>query len=210
MRVALADAESNASARLRFRRTTGHGRRLGATSTLEAGVLSGRLQTLGYFAAQLCLGTPPRRFELVVDTGSAITSVPCQSCNVCGLHRCGISGRFDERASSTAERAVCGSSAALECESCADRRCTYRVAYLEGSLTSGQVLRDMASFEVVPENATTTHAVHTQLVRARTFFGKLRQARHTSSPTLPPRSPSAALDPWPCAPPARLGCVSTA
>src|SRR5579875_1380801 len=40
-----------------------------------------------YFYTMLHLGTPPRQFAVIVDSGSTITSVSCASCgSSCGLH----------------------------------------------------------------------------------------------------------------------------
>ena len=40
-----------------------------------------------YFYATLQLGTPPTPFEVIVDTGSTITYVPCSQCGEqCGSH----------------------------------------------------------------------------------------------------------------------------
>ena len=64
------------------------GRRLAGS-----GRLAGALHTLGYFSTEVCLGSPPRRFDLIVDTGSSITAVPCSSCRQCGEHICGSAGR---------------------------------------------------------------------------------------------------------------------
>jgi hypothetical protein len=40
----------------------------------------------GYFYAQLAIGSPPRRFTAIIDTGSTITFVPCARCQQCGTH----------------------------------------------------------------------------------------------------------------------------
>ena len=117
----------------------GGGRGRGATPAAGSAY---QLATVGYFSATVCLGTPPRPFELIVDTGSSITSVPCRQCTVCGAHRAGRRGRFDERASSTAERTSC-IDPNLGCASCSrGGGCTYKVEYLEGSSLKGRVLRD--------------------------------------------------------------------
>lgn len=44
-----------------------------------------------YFYATLNLGTPARKFEVIVDTGSTITYVPCADCSKtnCGKHKVG-------------------------------------------------------------------------------------------------------------------------
>ena len=118
-----------------------HGRRLRLTS---AGMLAGGadLHSLGYYSATVCLGSPAEQFDLIVDTGSSITSVPCRQCRSCGEHR---GTRFDERASTTVERVRCSrSTAGLTCGRC-DRgmgRCEYRVGYVEGSSIRGHVLVD--------------------------------------------------------------------
>ncbi|KAF6251742.1 aspartic peptidase domain-containing protein [Scenedesmus sp. NREL 46B-D3] len=54
----------------------------------------------GYFYAQLGLGTPPRNFSTIIDTGSTITYVPCASCAHCGVHM--VPG-FDPEQSSSAQ-----------------------------------------------------------------------------------------------------------
>jgi hypothetical protein len=40
-----------------------------------------------YFYATLRLGTPPKPFTVIVDTGSTITYVPCSTCRRCGRHQ---------------------------------------------------------------------------------------------------------------------------
>ena len=57
------------------------------------GVLEGKLETTGYFATQVCLPHAMSATLLIVDTGSAITSVPCRHCSACGTHKCGRRGR---------------------------------------------------------------------------------------------------------------------
>ena len=66
-------------------------------------MLTGALHTLGYYSTDVCLGTPPRRYDLIVDTGSSITAVPCSTCATCGEHVCGRSGRFDLQSSATGQ-----------------------------------------------------------------------------------------------------------
>ena len=45
------------------------------------------LRAYRYFYATLQLGTPAKSFEVIVDTGSTITYVPCSQCGgQCGSH----------------------------------------------------------------------------------------------------------------------------
>lgn len=43
--------------------------------------------TRRYFYTTLTLGTPPRTFALIIDTGSTVTYVPCADCTHCGQHQ---------------------------------------------------------------------------------------------------------------------------
>ncbi|KAJ1621220.1 aspartic peptidase domain-containing protein [Pavlovales sp. CCMP2436] len=81
--------------------------------------LQGSLQ-LGYFSAVIGFGTPAQSFELIVDTGSHMTAVPCAGCTQCGRHR-----KFDSKRSSSA--AVCTG----------DSSCAFSIAYQEGSAYRG-------------------------------------------------------------------------
>jgi hypothetical protein len=110
----------------------------------DRGKLTGALISPGYFSAVVCIGTPARSFELVVDTGSSITSVPCHTCQNCGEHRSGIGGRFDERTSRTAERVHCPTRGVCEqCTADGAGDCNFNVGYVEGSAIHGYVVRDV-------------------------------------------------------------------
>ena len=103
------------------------GRRLG----LE---MQGNLYSLGYFSANVCLGTPAQRFDVIIDTGSSLTAVPCADCSHCGRHQhpTYVSARYDSSASSTFSAA--GSR-------------PYSVSYTEGSSIRGHILHDQAHFK---------------------------------------------------------------
>ena len=103
------------------------GRRLG----LE---MQGNIYSLGYFSANVCLGTPAQRFDVIIDTGSSLTAVPCADCSHCGRHQhpTYVSARYDSLTSSTFSAA--GSR-------------PYSVSYTEGSSIRGRIVRDVAWFE---------------------------------------------------------------
>ena len=128
--------------------------------------LSGELHTLGYYSTVVCLGNPGRPYDLIVDTGSSITAVPCAGCRQCGTHLCGTNGRFSEKASPTAQPVVCPMRSAvtgLSCETCNNRRCEYSVRYTEGSSIRGHILNDFAHFKGTSATASST--------KARVYFG---------------------------------------
>jgi hypothetical protein len=56
-------------------------RQLISTSKISLG---GSTVPLGYYFADIALGTPPQGFTMIVDTGSAITYVPSKDCSSCG------------------------------------------------------------------------------------------------------------------------------
>ena len=114
----------------------------------SGGVLQGALHTLGYYSTDVCLGTPPRCFDLIIDTGSSITAVPCASCRQCGTHHCGTAGRFNAAASSSASPVSCRTPpSGFSCEGCGvSNVCSYSVHYTEGSAIKGHVVNDLAHF----------------------------------------------------------------
>ncbi|GBG58921.1 hypothetical protein CBR_g24272 [Chara braunii] len=100
----------------------------------------GSVLTLGYFFAEISIGTPPQNFSVIVDTGSSLTYVPCASCGHCGNH---VSPPFSPAKSSTYKVTPCGTS---ECLSCSGNVCNYYIAYGEGSTTQGILGTDVVTF----------------------------------------------------------------
>ncbi|GAQ78166.1 Eukaryotic aspartyl protease family protein [Klebsormidium nitens] len=107
--------------------------------------LGGSTIPLGYYFAEIALGTPPQRFQMIVDTGSAIMYVPAKECVSCG--RGHESPPYDHGASSTyslllCSAATCAGSTPATCPS-PDSPCLYQQHYSEGSSTSGTVAIDV-------------------------------------------------------------------
>jgi hypothetical protein len=49
--------------------------------------LYGSVRDNGVFTVRVQLGTPPQRFNVIVDTGSTLAYVPCKDCGAsCGTH----------------------------------------------------------------------------------------------------------------------------
>ena len=116
------------------------GRRLTAAS--DGWRLSGNLKTLGYFAANVCLGSDHKSFNLIVDTGSSLAAMPCADCTACGHHKAGA--RFDPTKSRSASSLSCSSSSSsMHCSKCVSgNKCGYSVSYTEGSSISGYMVED--------------------------------------------------------------------
>ncbi|EFJ20570.1 hypothetical protein SELMODRAFT_54048, partial [Selaginella moellendorffii] len=119
-----------------------------ASSTdLNGPVTSGLLYGSGEYFVRLGLGTPARSLFMVVDTGSDLPWLQCQPCKSCYKQADPI---FDPRNSSSFQRIPCLSPLckALEVHSCsgsrgATSRCSYQVAYGDGSFSVGDFSSDL-------------------------------------------------------------------
>ncbi|KAG5556747.1 hypothetical protein RHGRI_007123 [Rhododendron griersonianum] len=113
---------------------------------------------VGLYFTKVKLGSPPREFNVQIDTGSDILWVTCNSCSDCpqssGL---GIElNFFDAASSSTASLISCSDqlcasivqTAAAQC-STQNNQCSYSFMYGDGSGTSGYYVTDMLSFDTV-------------------------------------------------------------
>ena len=70
---------------------------------IEEATLYGNTEPLGYFYAEVAVGTPAQFFHLVVDTRSSLTTVPCAGCTRCGSH----TNAFFDSGQSTSYRGGC-------------------------------------------------------------------------------------------------------
>ena len=87
----------------------------------------GDIRSLGYFFTNVKIGTPPQTFTVIIDTGSAMTIVPCVGCANCGTGHDLGNPLFDASLSSTNGEA---------------KAVAFSKSYLEGSSLGGIVLAD--------------------------------------------------------------------
>ena len=59
--------------------------------TIHTALLHGGVD-IGYYFVNIYVGTPPTKQTVIVDTGSATTTFPCNDCQDCGTH---IDKKFD-------------------------------------------------------------------------------------------------------------------
>ncbi|CAA3003292.1 aspartic ase 2 [Olea europaea subsp. europaea] len=113
---------------------------------------------VGLYFTKVKLGSPPREFNVQIDTGSDILWVTCSSCNNCpqtsGL---GVELNFFDAASSSTVSSIscadhiCASivqTASAEC-STQSNRCGYSFQYGDGSGTAGFYLSDLLYFDTI-------------------------------------------------------------
>lgn len=103
--------------------------------------LDGNLKTLGYFAANVCLGADHKTFSLIVDTGSSLAAMPCADCSGCGKHQTGA--RFDPSRPGATTVDCNHPPTSMRCNGCGSgHKCGYSVSYTEGSSISGYMVQD--------------------------------------------------------------------
>ena len=128
-----------------------------------------------YFTTSLLLGTPPKPFSVIVDTGSTLTYVACAGCAAsgdCGPRHSSSSG-FDTAESATARRVTCGDAERCSCgsrqqcgceassssaapdslEASLEGNCTWSRDYAEESSASGRLVADVATLPLVDAGA---------------------------------------------------------
>lgn len=86
------------------------------------------------------LGSPPRAFNVIVDSGSDVLWVHCMS-----YSQCGGSNFFDASKSSTAKLVPYNHKMCTE-KDCKGQ-CMYNITYADGSQTTGYHVSDQLSFD---------------------------------------------------------------
>lgn len=113
---------------------------------------------MGLYFTKVKLGSPPREFNVQIDTGSDILWVTCSSCSDCPqLSGLGIELNFFDAASSSTASAVscsdklCASIVRNSGAGCAaqSNHCGYSFQYGDGSGTSGYYVTDLLYFYTV-------------------------------------------------------------
>ncbi|CAL1374170.1 unnamed protein product [Linum trigynum] len=101
----------------------------------------------GIYFTKVKLGTPPREFNLQIDTGSDLTWVNSKSCPSCPRSsRFGIVPCSDKY--NICETMCSGN----------DKYCGYTVKYMNGARTSGFYVGDVFHFESIPTTSTSPNA----------------------------------------------------
>ncbi|KAJ9521793.1 hypothetical protein QJQ45_024661 [Haematococcus lacustris] len=146
LRTESADNSSQNALLLPLQGRTGFVRR---RSLLRAAVMpvDGAVREVGYFYVTLGLGTPSKDYQLIIDTGSTITYVPCSDCRHCGgSHK---HPPFDPAKSSTSTMLGCNTPkcncGTPNCQ-CFQSKCFYSRTYAERSSSEGFMLEDVMRF----------------------------------------------------------------
>lgn len=110
--------------------------------------LTSRLATEGIYTARVCFGSPTVPFDLVVDTGSFLTTVPCTWCSHCGRHLGGTGRQYDPSRSATLQLSECRPGVQLatiaNSTSARHRACrAFETSYAESSAYHGLLVSDL-------------------------------------------------------------------
>ncbi|XP_043703690.1 aspartic proteinase 39-like [Telopea speciosissima] len=119
---------------------------------------------VGTYYTTLAIGTPPKDYYVLVDTGSNILWVNCIECDNCPTKsRLGLELKpYDPKASATGEVVTCDEDFCyLASQSPVPRcsrnmYCAYGVEYQDGSATTGYYVRDVIRYGHVSGNLQTT------------------------------------------------------
>ncbi|KAK7256010.1 hypothetical protein RIF29_29440 [Crotalaria pallida] len=111
------------------------------------------------------LGSPPKEFHVVIDTGSHVAWVSCGGCNSCPkTSSFPIQlNNFDPRSSSTSSAILCsdrlcrdGSHSHDAACDIGSNQCNFKVKYADGSGTSGHYFSDLMHFTGFAEGSVAT------------------------------------------------------
>jgi len=96
-----------------------------------------------YFYAVIQIGSPPKSFDMILDTGSHLAYIPCKStCKTCGHNH--HHQPYDKEQSSTYGKLECSdklcSASKLSCKS---GQCSFGISYMEGSSVHGTYMKEM-------------------------------------------------------------------
>ncbi|KAI3867186.1 hypothetical protein MKX03_009058 [Papaver bracteatum] len=124
-----------------------------SSSTYSANYADGTISTsscvFGFdYVMNISIGTPPRNVFVIADTGSDLTWVQCQPCEVCYTQ---ISPVFNPKTSSTYKDVPCAS---RTCErlveerkdTCENNLCQYSASYVDGDNSTGNLAFETLTF----------------------------------------------------------------
>ncbi|KAM2745329.1 hypothetical protein PS2_021078 [Malus domestica] len=120
---------------------------------------------IGVYLTKVKIGSPPREFYVLIDTGSEVFWVSCSSCNVCPLFT-GLGtpiSLYDYDNSSTAGLLPCSDG---RCKHCSDdsNQCEYNIPYTGGAETTGYFVSDEFSFDMIPVHSQVAHGSSTRII----------------------------------------------
>lgn len=100
--------------------------------------------TLGYYYVSLYIGEKHEKFDLILDTGSPITTFPCSDCKECGKH----DNPPKDVNTDSFEHMICRKEYFnWRCIICEKDQCTYEIKYGEGSEYKGTYSQDYVLFK---------------------------------------------------------------
>ncbi|KAL5815612.1 hypothetical protein ACOSQ4_026253 [Xanthoceras sorbifolium] len=112
---------------------------------LNTPIVSGASQGSGEYFSRVGVGSPPKQFSMVLDTGSDVNWLQCQPCADCYQQSDPI---YDPTSSSSYSLLSCESTQcrSLDVSACRSNKCLYQVSYGDGSYTVGDFVTETVSF----------------------------------------------------------------
>ncbi|XP_068302671.1 aspartic proteinase 36-like [Pyrus communis] len=135
---------------------------------------------IGIYLTKVKIGSPPREFYVLIDTGSEVFWVSCSSCNVCPRFT-GLGtpiSLYDYDNSSTAGLLPCSD---RRCKHCSDgsNQCEYSISYMGGEEATGYFVSDEFSLDMIPVHSQGAHGSSTPIIFgcSTTVSGLLAKAK---------------------------------
>ncbi|KAH0723945.1 hypothetical protein KY289_006989 [Solanum tuberosum] len=100
------------------------------------------LNNIGIYYTKVKVGSPPREYNLLIDTGSEISWIACSSCDTCPrTSELGVKLNFYDSGNSTTATSISCSTRGCECTR--TNRCGFTLSYMDGSSTIGYLVSDV-------------------------------------------------------------------
>ncbi|KAM0957477.1 hypothetical protein ACFX2A_026133 [Malus domestica] len=104
---------------------------------------------IGLYVTKVMVGSPPREFQLLFDTGSDVTWVPCISCSGCPRTTGGSPVSFYDHGSSSTAKVI----------SCKHQLCTYNITYADQDKVFGYYVSDQIHFDMITRQFASSESV---------------------------------------------------
>ncbi|CAA0831386.1 Eukaryotic aspartyl protease family protein [Striga hermonthica] len=124
------------------------------TGNFSSPIISGFSHGIGEYFTLIGVGTPPKPFYMILDTGSDLTWLECLPCETCYHHQ--LDGIFVPTQSSSFALVHCYDllcyllqyplGSPQECNKQPDQHCLYEVQYGDGSFTKGELSTETLTF----------------------------------------------------------------
>ncbi|KAH0780230.1 hypothetical protein KY290_006657 [Solanum tuberosum] len=119
---------------------------------------------IGIYFTKVKVGSPPREYNLLIDTGSEVSWIACSSCNTCPrTNGLGVKLNFYDSGNSTTAISISCSTRGCKCTR--TNQCGFTLSYMDESSTTGYFVSDVWHLDTILSTSSTASSP------ARIIFG---------------------------------------